>query len=308
MRIVFVGGVELGRACAEALLQGKREIAGIFCLPGSQSGRSGYADFSPLGKKYRVPVFKYEDINHAEAVEKMRQLAPDLLLVIGWSGIIGDELLAIPRLGTIGHHPTLLPKHRGNAPIPWTLINGLSKSGVTLFFLEKEIDRGDIAGQAEFEISIDDDALRVYEKATRATLALLPRVLSDLEAGKLERIKQDPAKASRWGKRKPEDGIIDWNCMAVNTHNWVRGLSHPYPGAFTFYAGKKLFIWKARLSTEKGAGKAQPGEVLESGKKLLVRCGDGALEISRMQPEGGKEGDASQVASAIGLKKGDRLG
>jgi len=308
MRILFVGGVEMGRACAEKLLLDKFGIAGIFCLPQSQSHRSGYADFSPLGKKYGVPVFKYDDINHAEAVEKIRQLAPDVIVLIGWSGIIGEEILAIPKRGVLGHHPTLLPRHRGNAPIPWTLINGLSRSGVTLFFLEKEIDKGDIAGQKEFSITLEDDAASVYAKATKATIELLPKVLRDMEAGKLVRIPQDPRKASRWGKRKPEDGIIDWNCMAVYLHNWVRGLTHPYPGAFTFHSGKKLFIWKAKITPSKSAGNAAPGTVLESGKKLVVKCGDGALEILKLQPEGGKETGASSSAASLGLKKGDLLG
>jgi len=230
------------------------------------------------------------------------------VLLIGWSGIIGEEILAIPKMGVIGHHPTLLPRHRGNAPIPWTLINGLSRSGVTLFFLEKEIDKGDIAGQKEFQITLEDDAASVYAKATKATIELLPKVLRDLEAGKLARIPQDPQKASRWGKRKPEDGIIDWNCMAIYLHNWVRGLTHPYPGAFTLHSGRKLFIWKAKIAASKSGSNAVPGTVLESKKKLFVQCGDGVLEILRLQVESGKEIDASSSASSLGLKKGDLLG
>ena len=271
MRIVFVSGVELGRACAERLFEKKFDIAAIFCLPASASSRSGYADFSGLGKKYGVPVFRYEDINTPEAVAKIKGLAPDLLVVIGWSGIIGDTVLGIPKKGVLGHHPTLLPAHRGNAPIPWTLINGLARSGVTLMFLEKEVDRGDIAGQREFDIALEDDAADVYSKATKTTISLLLEVLPKIADGTLVRRPQDQSRASKWGKRKPEDGIIDWNCMAIYLYNWVRGLAHPYPGAFTFFEGKKLFIWKAKMA--ESTPRSEPGEIIEADGELIVKCG-----------------------------------
>src|SRR3989338_634843 len=243
MKIAFIGGVKMGRDCLEEILSRGIRVEAIFCLPESESGRSGYANFDGLGKKYGIPLHKLADINSSEAVGLLRGISPDLIAVIGWSGIIGKEVLAIPKRGVLGHHPTLLPKHRGNAPIPWTLINGLARSGVTFFFMTEAIDAGDIAGQAEFEVTLEDDAASVYEKATRASARLLAEILPKIGSGKLVAKKQDAGRISRWGKRRPEDGIIDWNCMTIYLYNWVRGLSRPYPGASTFLSGREVLVW-----------------------------------------------------------------
>ena len=307
MRIVFIGGVKMGYDCAEALLKKKAQVAGIICLPDSFSSRSGFSDFSDLGKKFNVPVFKYQDVNNPQAIATIKELAPDLILVIGWSGIIGEEILAIPKKGVLGHHPTMLPKHRGNAPIPWTLINGLAKSGVTLFFLENEIDAGGMAGQTEFAITLDDDAASVYEKATNATSELLLGVLEKMNEGTLVKIPQDQKKASRWGKRKPDDGITDWCCMSIYLYNWIRGLTHPYPGAFTFLEGKKLFIWKATIAKH-AQNKGEPGEILSTEGELAVKTGDGAIVLASVQLEGEEEMSAAEFVKKNKVKEGIVLG
>lgn len=306
MRILLISGVEMGWQCAKALLEKKMGLVSVFSLPESMSGRSGYKDFSELGRKYGIEVNKFEDVNCPESVSRIRSIAPDLILVIGWSGIIGEEILKIPKRGVIGHHPTLLPKHRGNAPIPWTLINGLTKSGVTLFYLEKEIDNGLIVGQREFDVDFDDDAASLYSKATETTISLLFDVLPGIENSTLKAIAQDKKKSSRWGKRKPEDGIIDWNCMSIYLYNWIRGLTHPYPGAFTFLGEKKLFIWKATISEYIKSG--TPGEILDSQGKLLVKTGDGALSIKIIQLEGEKEMEAAEFVKIHKIKPGSKLG
>jgi len=306
MRILLVSGIGMGWQCAKALLEKKMGLVSIFSLPESMSGRSGYKDFSELGRKYGIEVHKYEDINCNESISKIKQVAPDLILVIGWSGIIGEEILKIPKKGVIGHHPTLLPKHRGNAPIPWTLINGLAKSGVTLFYLEKEIDNGGIAGQKEFNVDFSDDASSLYSKATEATVSLLLETLPKIEKGILKPVAQDRMRASRWGKRKPEDGIMDWNSMSIYLYNWIRGLAHPYPGAFTFLGDKKLIVWKARISESKKNGK--PGEVLSTGGGITVKTGDGAILVEKVQLEGGDEVEAAEFVKKHGITAGTILG
>jgi len=307
MKIVFISGVKMGFDCAEALLKEEYNIAAIFSLPETCSSCSGYVDFAPLGKKYNIPVFEYKDTNDPQVVKKVKELAPDLILVIGWSGVISEELLTIPKKGVLGHHPTLLPKHRGNAPIPWTLINGLTKSGVTLFFLEKEIDKGDIAGRREFEVIFEDDASTLYKKATKATILLLSDVLPKIEHETLIRTKQDPAKASRWSKRRPEDGIIDWNCMTIYLYNWIRGLTHPYPGAFTFLGRKKLYLWKVKIA-EVPVKKSRCGELFFLDGGPLVRTGNGAIELLRLQLEGEEEMDAAEFVKRHAFKEGVVLG
>ncbi len=303
MRIIFISGVELGWQCAKALLEKKFDIAAIFCLPESMKARSGYADFTQLGIEFNVPVYAFEDVNSPESVSKIKSIAPDLILVVGWSTIIGETILSIPKKGVIGHHPTLLPKHRGNAPIPWTLINGLTESGVTLFFLEKEIDKGGIVDQKAFSIGFEDDAPALYLKATNATISLLLEVLPKIENNTINTKIQDSKRVSKWGKRKPEDGIIDWNSMTIYLYNWVRGLTHPYPGAFTFIGDKKLFIWKAQIADEK-LDKGKPGEVIKANNSILVKTGDGGLFLTSLQFEGEPELSAADFIKLYNIKLG----
>lgn len=307
MRIVLISGVETGLRCAEALLKKKAGLVGIFCYPDSLRDRSGYADFAPLGREYGVPVHKPEDINSPGAVEEIRSLAPDIILVIGWSMIIGDGILAVPRKGALGHHPTLLPKHRGNAPIPWTLINGLARTGVTFFFLEKEIDAGAIAGQKEFAVSLDDDAGSLYRKMTDATVELLLELLPKISKGTLRPTGQDSRNASRWPRRRPEDGVIDWNTMALCLYNWIRGLSHPYPGAFTFLGKDKVYVWKAALCNESG-WEGKPGTVVSAGGRMIVMAGDGPIRLEKLQVEGGGELPAAEFCKRHGIEAGARFG
>ena len=306
MRIVLISGVEIGLRCAEALLDKKADLAAIFCYPDSLRNHSGYVDFAPLGKKYGVPVYKPENINSPEGVEGIRQFAPDAIFVIGWSMVIGNGILAIPPKGVIGHHPSLLPKHRGNAPIPWTLINGLTRSGVTFFFLEKEVDRGAIAGQKEFDVSLEDDAGSLYQKVTDATVELMLELLPKLGKGTLKPVEQDSRNASKWPRRRPEDGVIDWNTMTVCLYNWVRGLTHPYPGAFTFLGNDKVYIWKASRGT--GNDSVKPGTVISAGERIEIKAGDGIIALERLQMEGGKELSAAEFAKKYKIARGTKFG
>lgn len=295
LKVVFVSGVKLGYDCLRRILEIGFKVEHVFSYPENLSERSGYVDFSQICDKYGVGLTKTGDINSKNNVDVIERIAPDVILVIGWSSIIGKEILSIPKLGVIGHHPTLLPKHRGNAPIPWTLINGLTKSGITLMFLENEIDKGDILIQKEFDVELEDDAASIYEKATLKTIDALTEILPKLESGNYERIPQDPKRASVWKKRRPEDGIIDWNSMSICIYNWIRGNTYPYPGAFTFVGDRKLFVWKARISgLEIAVQGMPPGKMVCMGDKLFVKTGDGILEILCLNFEGDEEMDASK--------------
>ena len=291
LNIVYVSGVKLGYECAEKILDNGYGIKRIFCLGDEFKERSGYVDFSPLCEKHKIPLTKTADINLPENVALIQNERPDVIFVIGWSQIIGEDILKIPKIGIIGHHPTLLPKHRGNAPIPWTLINGLTKSGITFFFLEKKIDDGDILIQKEFDVDFEDNATTVYQKMILSSIKSLEILLPQLGTGEFNRIKQDHRRASIWKKRSPDDGIIDWNSMTIYIYNWIRGLTHPYPGAFTYLDNKKIFIWTARISSLNIKG--QPGKIKFHDDKVLIFTGDGAIQVDCLQVEGELEMDAN---------------
>jgi len=287
LKIVYISGVKLGYDCLKSLIENNYNIEHVFTYSEDKKDRSGYIDFSDLCNENNIQISKVENINDEKNIELIKKINPDVIFVIGWSSLIGEEILDLPKIGVIGHHPTLLPKHRGNAPIPWTLINGLTKSGITFMFLDKDIDKGDILIQKEFDVGFDDDANSLYNKITDVSIDTLLEVLPSLEKGSYNKIKQDSNKKSIWKKRKPEDGIIDWNSMTIYLYNWIRGLTHPYPGAFSFLENKKLFIWKAIISNEKFD--LIPGQMKIKNNSLFVKTGDGCLEFLKLQFEGEEE-------------------
>lgn len=307
MRILFISGVKLGLDSLNSLLVNGENICGIITYSDSHANRSGYVDFSSVNKKYpNIPIIKSDDLKNPTIKNQIISLKPDLILVIGYSFLIPNDLLSIAKHGAIGHHPTLLPKHRGNAPIPWTLINGLTKSGITFFYLTQEIDQGMIVAQSEFVISLDDDASSLYSKITVETISLLSKMISQIKNGTIAPVPQDNLKSSKWPKRKPEDGIIDWNSMSIYLYNWIRGLTHPYPGAFTFFKNKKLLIWKSRISSLKS--NSNPGIIVSISGGLFVSTGDGVLEILSLSFEGDIEESASAFIKNHSIQLGDKLG
>ena len=313
IKIVFIAGLKFGCECVKSVMEDGWNVVGVFALSEKFEDRSGYVPFDGL-KKYKVPIFKVNDINQKENVEKIKDLNPDVIFVIGWSFIVGDEILKIPKLGCIGQHPSLLPKHRGNAPIPWAIIMGLTKSGTTLLHLIDEVDAGDIVGQKEFKIDFKDYAEDVYDKALNATIELYKEVLPQLKDGTVQRTPQDPEKADIMPRRRPQEGLIDWDKMPVAQYNWIRGLSHPYPGAFTYLDKDKVYVWKAIfLENNEYGGKSYYSEI--GGKildiipdGLILSTGDGAILLTMVQKEGGEELEGHWFAKKYNLRKGAIFG
>jgi methionyl-tRNA formyltransferase len=181
-------------------------------------------------------------------------------------------------------HPTLLPKHRGRAPIPWTILSGLARTGVTLFEIEDATaDSGPIVGQAVVDVAGDETAATLFEKLSAAHVELVRRFLPKLMAGDAPRTPQDASRASAWPKRTPADGIIDWETRATFLSDWVRAQTRPYPGAFTFAGDVRVVVWKARPVEREPTDPA--GTVIDRGVEgVLVACGEGALLLEEIEP------------------------
>lgn len=296
MKIIFIAGLNFGYKCVKALIENNVTIDAVFTLSSKYKDRSGFVSFNGI-KQCGVPVYEVDNINDVENIKVIKRLNPDVIFVAGWSFLVGKKILSIPRLGCIGQHPSLLPKHRGNAPIPWAIIMGLTKTGTTLFHLTDDADAGDIVAQKEIGIGFDDTAETVYEKATQSTIELYLDVITKLERGNAPRTPQDSKKANIMPRRTPQDGIIDWNKMTISLYNWIRGLSHPYPGAFTFLNDFKIYVWNAKyLKNNEYDGKIYnynciepPGKILEVvAEGLIVATGDGAILLTELQKEGEK--------------------
>jgi methionyl-tRNA formyltransferase len=277
VRAVWVSFDTIGRDCLLAAREAGAEIVGVVTLPGPiDPSRSGQTSFDDVG----APLVETTDVNAPETIEAVRALRPDAIFVIGWSQLVRGELIALAPGGVYGMHPTLLPRHRGRAPIPWAILSGLAKTGVTLFeIVDPTADSGPIVGQVEVAVEPDETATTLFEKLAQAHVDLIREYVPRLAAGTAPRVPQDPARASTWPKRTPGDGIIDWDTRAPYLYDWVRAQTRPYPGAFTFLGDEKVVVWRARPVD--WAGNAAAGTVVDAGP--VVACGEGALLLEEVE-------------------------
>jgi methionyl-tRNA formyltransferase len=286
MRTVWVSFDAMGRVCLEAAAEAGAEIVGVVTLPGPiDPNRSGQAPFDDLAERYGAPLIETPDVNGEEAIAAVRALEPELIFVVGWSQLVRGEFIALAPRGVYGMHPTLLPRHRGRAAIPWTILTGLAVTGVTLFeIVDPTADSGPIIGQVEVTVDPDETATTLYDKHTEAHVALLREYVPKLIDGTAPKLRQDVNRASAWPKRTPADGIIDWNTRSVYLYDWVRAQTRPYPGAFTYAGEKRVVVWAARPAALDDA--ASPGTVVERGEtEVVVACGEGALVLEEVETE-----------------------
>lgn len=307
--IVFVGVHEEALAPFRYLVETGERIAGLVTLRADRATTvSGAVDLAAVAREADIPVLEIANVNDEEAATWIEGLRPDVLLVVGWTQLLKDRLLRIPGIACLGFHASLLPKYRGRAPINWALINGETKTGNTMIVLEPGADEGDIVAQSEIPIEFEDDCRTLYEKVSQTEIDMLARVLPKIRNGRLPRTPQDAALATVMPKRRPEDGLIDWNKDGRRLYDWVRALTHPYPGAFTWLGGRKLFIWRAlpREPDDRSADTRVGTVVSGEGNYPMVRTGHGWLELRRVQRDGEPEMDGAEAAERF-LRSGCRL-
>jgi methionyl-tRNA formyltransferase len=284
MRTVWVSFDTIGRDCLEAAADSGAEIVGVVTLPGPiDRARSGHCSFEEVASRLGADLVYTEDVNAEQTLNLVRKLEPELLFVVGWSQLVRDPFIAIAREGVFGMHPTLLPRHRGRAPIPWAILSGLARTGVTLFeILDETADSGAIVGQVVVDIAPDDTATTLFARLGEAHVELVREYVPQLVAGTAARTSQDATRASAWPRRTPADGIIDWETRASYLYDWVRAQTRPYPGAFTFLGAEKVVVWSA--SPVEVKANAPAGTVLEErAEGPVVACGEGALLLEEIE-------------------------
>jgi methionyl-tRNA formyltransferase len=299
MRVVFLGSQEIGARCLEVVLAGGHDVVGVGAFePGPHEQWTD--DVTRILQERDLPRIRGRRFRTPKALDELRALRPDILFAIGWRWILPAEVLAIPSKGCLGIHGTLLPKGRGFAPVNWPLIRDEPRTGPTLFYFDDGTDTGDVVGQMPFDLTDDDDAAAVRRRLADASVALLERELPGLVAGTAPRIAQSSEGATYGPRRRPEDGGIDWHATARETFNWVRGLTRPYPGAFTYLGERKVSIWKVRVAPGLGPG---PGFVVrEDLERLVVGSGPGMVEILDASFGGDENSDAfARVAAEARL-------
>ena len=247
MKLGFVTCVQLGLSCIEAIYEAGAKLDLLISLRDDQAPRkSGRIYLDEFAERHDVELLKVSHINDDEAIERIREL--DWLFIIGWSQIAGPDVLDAPARGVLGMHPTLLPEGRGRAAIPWAILKGLDKTGVTLFKLDEGVDTGPIVAQQEIALSPGTTATDLYEKVSVTHAELLRQVIPKMLADEISFLVQDESGATIWPGRKPEDGEFDLTGSVHDAERLVRAVTHPYPGAyFVDDAGKKVIVWTARV-------------------------------------------------------------
>jgi methionyl-tRNA formyltransferase len=277
--VVFIGCVESSQVALGALMDVPGvELVGVVTRQAS-SFNADFVSLQPQAEKHGCPLMLVDEAGQDAVTDWVRERSPDVVFCIGWSFLLPAELLAIPRLGTIGYHPAALPRNRGRHPLIWALALGLSETASTFFLMDEGVDSGDIVSQEVLPIDKDDDARRLYDKAMAAIARQVPRIARALLEDRLEARPQDTSKANYWRKRGAVDGLIDWRMPATGIHNLVRALNRPYPGADCRFRGDTAKVWKVRPVSESRRN-LEPGKVLDrDGRMLTVKCGEDAVQL-----------------------------
>lgn len=309
-RVVFMGTPEFAVPSLEALAGAGFDIVGVFTQPDRPAGRGRKLTACPVKRRAQelgLPVYQFERIRRPEGVAQLKALAPDVVVTAAFGQILTQEILDIPVHGTVNVHASLLPRYRGPAPINWAILNGETEAGVTLMRTDAGIDTGDMLRAVRTEIGGMETAGELTERLSRMGAALLAEALPDYLAGRIVPEKQDPELASYQPMLKKEMGGIDWTRPAQAVACQVRGLN-PWPCASTGMGGGLLKIYLAKAVP--CDADAEPGTVLVSGPKegLVVRCGEGALEVLELQTPGGKRMAAKAYLMGKRIDVGTRLG
>ena len=306
MRIVFMGTPEFAVPSLEKLAGSGHEIAGVFTQPDRPRGRGNKLSPSPVkacAQQYGIPVFQPEKIRR-DGVEDLRGLKPDLCVTAAFGQILSQEILDIPPLGNINVHASLLPRHRGSAPIAHAILQGDKTAGITTMMMDRGIDTGDMLLQAETEIGETETCGELTERLSRMGAELLEETLRRLEEGTLERAPQDEAGMTYDPMLNKEMGTADFTLSAREMKGRINGLN-PWPCVSVPFGEGRLKLLRAALAE----GKGDPGEVLAADAKsgLILACGEGAVRILELQAPGGKKMKAEDYLRGHGIPVGTRL-
>lgn len=305
LRIVVAGGVGSTRLTLEALIRHGADVVGALQLrPESEHTVTGFDPLDRIAEPAGIPCVNFRNINDAEIVQQVRDWQPDLMFVVGLSQLVRDDMMSIPRLGSVGFHPTFLPAGRGRAPLAWLTLDN-APGAATFFLIDDGVDSGPIFVQQPFEVTPDDYAGDVAARLAAAITVALDRWLPELLSGSWDPKPQDEVLATYHGRRGPDDGLIDWHRPAFELHALIRATSTPHPGAYTWANDRKLIVWRAELENHlpwRGA----VGRVLliDAERGALIQAGDGLIWMTELQ----LADDDSPATIHQTLRVGQKLG
>lgn len=309
MRVVFMGTPDFSVPTLQKLLDEKHEVVAVVTQPDKPKGRGKAVQLTPvkeLAVQYHIPVLQPTRIKqNEEFYAQMKELNPDVMVVIAFGQILPKEILDLPKYGCVNVHASLLPSYRGSAPIQWVILDGEKETGITTMMMDIGIDTGDMLLKKVVPLEEKETGGSLHDKLAAAGGDLLIETLKQIESGSIQRIPQGDTE-TRYAKMLTKDmGKIDFNRPAVQLERLIRGLN-PWPSAYTSMHGKTLKIWDANVV--EGNKDAQPGEIIEVSKtSFTIMTGENALRIMEMQLEGKKRMTTEAFLRGYQVEKGEVL-
>ncbi len=308
MKIVFMGTPDYAVKTLEALIDAGHEVAAVFAQPDKPVGRKHIITPPPVkvcALENGITVYQPETLKNGEAEEILKEISPEVIVVVAYGKILPKSILDIPKYGCVNGHASLLPKYRGASPIQWCIVCGETVTGVTTMYMNEGMDTGDILEQSEVKIGDDETAEELFERLSVVSAQLMVSTLEKLEKGEITPLKQNEEEATYAPIIKKEMARIDFNKTAHEICCGVRGY-YSWPCAYTFIDGKRLKVIKAH---EGGKTGGRAAEVIGNEKELIIACGDGSsVVITQLQPEGSKQMSAEQYLRGNKLEIGKIIG
>jgi methionyl-tRNA formyltransferase len=311
LRVIFMGTPEFACPTLQMLIDRGEDVIAVVTQPDRPKGR-GQKTLPPpvkvLAEKHGIPVLQPAKVRALEFIEVMKEMKPDVAVVVAFGQILPKALLEIPRFGCINVHASLLPRYRGAAPLNWCIINGETETGVTTMLMDVGLDTGAMLVKKSTPIDPDEDTESLHDRLSILGAEALAETLDLLAAGKLVPEKQNDSLSCYASMLKKEDGLIDWNRDAQTIKNKVRGMS-PWPGAFTWLDGKLVKIYRVRTKETLPGRVETAGTVLRADRDgIEVACTDGAIIIDELQLEGRKRLPAGEFLAGCKIAPGTVLG
>lgn len=315
MKAVYMGTPEIAATILETLLSSDIEIIGVVTQPDKPKGRGKEMTFPPVKEvalKHQIPVYQPRRVKEPEFVEQLKVLAPDIILVVAFGQILSKDILELTPYGCINVHASLLPKYRGSAPIQWVILNGETKTGVTIMKMDVGIDTGDMILKREIEIAKEETGGSLNNKLAVIGGEALLEALERIKDGTATYTKQDDSESTHIKMLNKEMGIIDFSKDATSIERMIRGLN-PWPSAYTYYKGKTLKLWCAEVCDDPEilleAKEAEVGSIVKVSKEaIFVKTGDKLLKINELQLEGKKRMLTGEFLRGYPVKTGEILG
>lgn len=308
MNIVFMGTPDYAVKTLEALINSEHTVSAVFAQPDKPVGRKQILTAPPVkvvALENSIPVYQPTTLRDGEAFKILKEINPDVIVVVAYGKILPEEILNLSKYGCVNGHASLLPKYRGASPIQWCIVCGETKTGITTMLMDKGMDTGDILEQITVEIGKEETAEELFERLSDISADLMLSTLEKLEKGEITPKKQNESEATHAPIIKKDMALLDFNKTAKEIHNAVRGY-YSWPCAYFFLKGKRVKVIKCQLGSKTNM---KAGTVVDNTDYLEIACGDNnSIKLEILQPEGSKQMTAKQMLCGNAVEKGFVIG